>query len=58
MHQRTRNALIAGGLGASTHTQLWRAGYGRAVGGVKQVQMSIWHMVTVWVCTFWHVVIA
>ena len=33
-------------------------GYGRAVGDVKQVQMLIWHMVTVWVFMFWHVVIA
>ena len=33
-------------------------GYGRTVGGVKQVQMSIWHMVTVWVFMFWHVVTA
>ena len=33
-------------------------GYGRTVGGVKQVQMSVWYMVTVWVYMFWHVVIA
>ena len=58
MHQRTWKALIAGGLDASIHTQLRRAGYGRVVGGVKQVQMLIWQMVTVWVFMFWHVVIA
>ena len=33
-------------------------GCGRTVCSVKQVQISIWHMVTVWVYMFWHVVIA
>ena len=53
---RSRGEAWAASVGSVSRGEC--LGCGRTVGGVKQVQMSIWRMVTVWVFTFWHVVIA